>query len=390
MSTDQRPERGIVPPAAPGVGEAGLPTESATHLPGAPKDSSAGARAAQGREKRYLILAEGLSADPHYGKTAHGILRYRPHPVVAILDSTRAGETMEGVPIVASIDDALPFRPTTAIVGVATQGGRFPPEWRRVLERCIGKGLNVESGLHEFISDDPELAELARRHHVELVDLRKPPPDLNVPTGENLTLDAKTVLTVGSDCAIGKKTVAIELELEARRRGLEPMFVPTGQTGIAIAGWGIAVDAVVSDFLAGAAERLVVEGARRGGRLLFVEGQGALCHPLYSGVTLGLMHGCAPHALVLCHLPGAVGIDGCPGHPIPPLLDLIQLHEAISLPARKASVAAIALNTDGLDDEGARAAIAAAEEETGLAADDPVRFGAGTLLDAVLAAVAVH
>lgn len=338
-------------------------------------------------EKRYLILAEGLSADPHYGKTARGILRYRPHPVVAILDSTRAGESMEGVPIVGSVNDALCFGPTTAVVGVATQGGRFPPEWRTLLCSCISKGLDVESGLHEFLSEDPELSELARRHGVELRDLRKPPADLSVPTGENLALAAKVVLTVGSDCAIGKKTVAVELDLEARRRGLPSVFVPTGQTGILIAGWGIAVDAVVSDFLAGAAERLVVEGARRGGELLFVEGQGALGHPLYSGVTLGLLHGSAPHALVLCHLAGSTEIEGCPGHPIAPLSELIALHEAISLPARRARVAAIALNTAPLDEGAARAAIAEAAEETGLPADDPVRFGSGRLLDAVLSAL---
>jgi uncharacterized NAD-dependent epimerase/dehydratase family protein len=195
------------------------------------------------------------------------------------------------------------------------------------------------------------------------------------------------VHTVGSDCAIGKKTVALELHLEATRRGRRSVFVPTGQTGIAIAGWGIAVDAVVADFVAGAAERLVVEGAQRGGKLLFVEGQGALCHPLYSGVTLGLMHGCAPHAIVLCHLPGASEIEGCPGHPIPPLRELIELHEAISLPARKASVVAVALNTDALDEPAARAAIAAAEAETGLVADDPVRFGAGRLLGSALTAL---
>ena len=127
-----------------------------------------------------------------------------------------------------------------------------------------------------------------------------------------------TTATVGSDCAIGKKTVAVELDLEARRRGLESVFVPTGQTGIAIAGWGIAVDAVVSDFLAGAAEWLVVEGARRGGKLLFVEGQGSLVHPMYSGVTLGLVHGSTPHLFVLCHAAGATEIEGCPGHRIPP------------------------------------------------------------------------
>src|SRR5262249_2696971 len=156
--------------------------------------------------------------------------------------------------------------------------------------------------------DDPELSELAERHHVELTDLRRPPTGLNVPTGENLELPARIVLTVGSDCAIGKMTVALELDAGARGRGIAPAVVPTGRTGIAIAGWGISVDAVVSDFLAGAAEHLVVEGHRRGGELLIVEGQGALTHPAYSGVTLGLIHGSAPHAFVLCHKAGSTEV----------------------------------------------------------------------------------
>ena len=335
-------------------------------------------------EKRYLILAEGKSADPHYGKTARGVIHYSPHPVVAMLDSTRAGETYRGVPVVATVEEALGFDPTTAIVGVATQGGRFPPEWRELLRRCISKGLDVENGLHEFLADDPELSELARRHHVELRDLRRPPADLSVPTGENLQVPAKIVLTVGSDCAIGKKTVAVELDLEARRRGLGSVFVPTGQTGIAIAGWGIAVDAVVADFLAGAAERLVVEGAARGGELLIVEGQGSIVHPAYSGVTLGLLHGAAPHAFVLCHKANATAVEGYPDHPLPPLAEIVELYERASLPLRPARVAAVALNTADLDDDQARAAVAGVRAETGLPTDDPVRFGAGPLLDAVL------
>jgi uncharacterized NAD-dependent epimerase/dehydratase family protein len=339
-------------------------------------------------EKRYLILAEGRSGDPHYGKTARGILRYAPDPTVAVLDSTRPpGETLEGVPVVATVAEALVHEPTTAVVGVATQGGRFPPAWRELLKQCITAGLDLESGLHEFVSEDEELVALARGKGVELRDLRKPPEGLNVPTGENLELPAEIVLTVGSDCAIGKKTVALELDLEARRRGLRSVFVPTGQTGIAIAGWGIAVDAVVSDFLAGAAEQLVVEGHRRGGELLFVEGQGSLSHPAYSGVTLGLMHGAAPHLLVLCHRAHATEIEGYPGHPLPSLPELIELHERISLPLRPARVACLALNTADLDEQQARAAIAEASAETGLPADDPVRFGAGPLLDAVLAAL---
>ena len=337
-------------------------------------------------ERRILILGEGFSHDPHYGKTMRGIIRYGPDPVVAILDSERAGADHEGIPIVGTVEDALPYEPTVAVVGVATQGGRFPPAWRDLLKASIAAGLDVESGLHEFVSEDPELTELARVHGVGLRDLRKPPDGLNVPTGANLEVDATIVLTVGSDCAIGKKTVAVELDLEARDRGLDSVFVPTGQTGIAIAGWGIAVDAVVSDFLAGAAEWLVVEGARRGGKLLFVEGQGSLVHPLYSGVTLGLVHGSAPHVFVLCHAAGATEIEGSPGHSIPPLTELIELHERISLPARKAKVVCIAVNTAAIaSDDAARAAIATIAKETGLPADDPVRFGAQHLLDVLLA-----
>jgi uncharacterized NAD-dependent epimerase/dehydratase family protein len=337
--------------------------------------------------ERLLILAEGFSGDPHYGKTARGVLAYGERPVVALLDSERAGEEQSGVPIVATVEEAMGYEPTTALVGVATAGGRFPPAWRELLGQAISSGLDIENGLHQFLADDDELSALARAYGVELRDLRRPPAGLNVPTGRNLELPTRNVLTVGSDCAIGKMTVSLELDRAAQRRGLASRFVPTGQTGIAIAGWGIAVDAVVSDFLAGAAEQLLVEGHERGGELLWVEGQGALTHPAYSGVTLGLIHGSAPHALVLCHQAGTSEVEGYPGHPLLPLPELVELHERISLPARKANVAAIALNTRTLGEAEARAAVEQAAAETGLPADDPVRFGADRLLDAVLAAL---
>ncbi len=335
--------------------------------------------------RRLLILAEGFSGDPHWAKTMNGVLRYGADDVVAILDSTRAGETERGVPIIGDVASALEFRPEAALVGVATVGGRFPPAWRILLEQCVSQGIGIENGLHEFIEDDPVLGPLALASGATLRDLRRSPTDLEVATGANLDVPGHIVLTVGSDCAIGKMTVSLELGREAAARGISTRFVPTGQTGIAIAGWGISVDAVVADFIAGAAERLVVEGGRRGGELLLVEGQGSLSHPGYSGVTLGLIHGAAPHAFVLCHLAGATEIDGYPGHPLLPLPELIDLHERISLPRRRAGVACIALNTRHLDEPGARAAIRAAEIETGLVADDPVRFGSGRLLDALLA-----
>ncbi len=175
--------------------------------------------------ERLLILAEGRSGDPHYGKTGRGVLAYGTRPVVAIVDSTRAGETEPGgdgtgVPIIATVEDALRFEPTTALVGVATQGGRFPSAWRELLQSAIANGLHVENGLHEFLADDAELATLAARHRVELRDLRRPPPGLDVPTGANLELPVQIVLTVGSECAIGKMTVSLELDRAARERGL--------------------------------------------------------------------------------------------------------------------------------------------------------------------------
>jgi uncharacterized NAD-dependent epimerase/dehydratase family protein len=334
--------------------------------------------------KRYLVLAEGHSADAHHGKTMRGFVRYAPHQTVAILDSERAGELHDGIPIVGRVAEALCFNPTTALVGVAPTGGVLPPVWRDLLKACISNGLDVEAGMHTFLADDPELAEAARRHGVELHDLRRPPEGLGVPTGENLQHGATVVHTVGSDCAIGKKTMALELHLAAKRRGLASVFVPTGQTGIAISGWGIAVDAVVADFVAGAAERLVVEGASMGD-LLWVEGQGSLVHPYYSAVTLGLYHGALPHLLVLCHKAGETHIEELPEHPIPPLAGLVELYERAALPVRPARVACVALNTMNLDEDAARRAVADAEAETGLVADDPVRFGADRLVDAVLA-----
>jgi uncharacterized NAD-dependent epimerase/dehydratase family protein len=286
---------------------------------------------------------------------------------------------------VRDVGAALEFDPQVALVGVATQGGRFPPAWRDMLRACIANGLSIENGLHEMLADDAELRPLADAAGVELRDLRRPPHGLDCATGANLEVDARIVLTVGSDCAIGKMTVSLELDRTARERGLASVFVPTGQTGIAIAGWGISVDAVVSDFLSGAAEQLLLEGRRRGGELLVVEGQGSLVHPAYSGVTLGLYHGSVPHVLVLCHRVGSTEIEGSPGHPIPPLADLVALHEQAALPRRPARVVAIALNTAGLDDGAAHAAAARVVEETGLPACDVVRDGAGVLLDAVLA-----
>jgi uncharacterized NAD-dependent epimerase/dehydratase family protein len=166
--------------------------------------------------ERTLVLAEGFSGDAHYGKTLRGVLRYRPEDVVVILDSARAGESESGVPIVGDVSSALDYVPEVALVGVATQGGRFPPAWRLLLRECLESGLSLENGLHEMVGDDPELREVAARNGVELRDLRRPPAGLDCPTGANLDVDAQIVLTVGSDCAIGKMTVSSSTVRPAR------------------------------------------------------------------------------------------------------------------------------------------------------------------------------
>lgn len=344
--------------------------------------------------EQLAIFAEGLFTS-HYGKTAHGVIRYGTRHVVAVIDSTEAGRTAaevvpfsrRPVPIVATLAEAIERGATALLVGVAPTGGRLEPAWRAVLLEAIEAGLSVEAGLHSQLSEDPELRRAATRAGVALRDLRAVPVDLTVPAGPNSRPDSvRVVHSVGSDTVIGKKVVTLELDRLARERGQRSVYVPTGQTGVAIAGWGIAVDHVISDYVAGAGERLVMEGTQRGD-LLFVEGQGGLFHPAYSAVTLGLLHGSAPDLLVLVHKAGATALRNYPDLPIPPLTELIAAYECAARPVRPTRVAAVALNTAAVDsDEAARAAIAAAEDETGVVADDVVRFGPGRVLDAVLAA----
>jgi uncharacterized NAD-dependent epimerase/dehydratase family protein len=345
--------------------------------------------------EKLAIFAEGLFAK-HNGKTAHGVIRYGTREVVAVIDSTEAGRTarevvpfaVEDVPIVATLREALDRGATALLIGVAPTGGRLDPAWRPILLEAIRAGLSLEAGLHTQLSEDPDLRRAATRAGVALRDLRAAPADLSVPDGPYSRPDSvKVVHSVGSDTVIGKKVVTLELDRAARERGLRSVYVPTGQTGVAIAGWGIAVDHVISDYVAGAGERLVREGAERGD-LLFVEGQGALFHPAYSGVTLGLLHGSAPDLLVLVHKAGAGAVRNYPDLPLPELPELVAAYESVARPVRPTKVAAIALNTAelGSDDE-ARGAAAEAERQTGLVTDDVVRFGPDRVLDAVLAAL---
>ncbi len=343
------------------------------------------------RTQRLAVLTGGLLDDLH-AKTGHGVLRYGPREVACVVDEVHAGRRAvdvvpfceRDVPVVAGVREAAELGATVLLVGVAPSGGKLTPAWRAALLEAIELGLDIEAGLHTTLADDPELAAAARARGVEVRDLRATPSDLDVPLGPQHRSAARVVHSVGTDCAIGKMSVTLELDRLARRRGLASVFVATGQTGIAISGWGMAVDHVISDYVAGAAERLVRDGATRGD-LLWVEGQGSLFHPAYSGVTLGLLHGSAPDLLILCHKACSTSIDGYPATPIPALPAAVQAYQDAVAWVRPAPVAAIGLNTAGLSEPQARAAIAAAEAETGLVTDDAVRFGPDRLLAAALA-----
>ena len=339
---------------------------------------------------RYLILAEGAFG-VHTSKTAVGCIRFTPEQVVGVLDTVNAGLTVEqvlgfggAIPVVASVAAGMPLNPNILLIGIAPSGGQLPAAWRPVLRAALESGLHIWSGLHVFVGDDPEFAELAQRTGVSIVDVRKPPADLPVSSGKVRDVKATVILTVGSDCNIGKMTTQLAVRESLKDRGVRVAFAGTGQTGIFIDGKGISVDAVVADFIGGAAEKLVLDSATDAD-IVLVEGQGSLIHPGFSGVTYGLIHGSLPHALVLCTQPSRTTIRNNEWVKIPSLKQLIALHDAVTAPLRHAPTIAVAMNTFDLSDDAARDAIERGMAETRLPATDPVRFDPAPIADAIVA-----
>jgi uncharacterized NAD-dependent epimerase/dehydratase family protein len=341
---------------------------------------------------RYLVVADGQFG-PLTSKTANSAVRFIPERIACVLDRRSAGRTVGDVlgfggdiPVVGTLEEGLALAPTALLVGIAPQGGGLPESWRPLLLGAIAAGLHLVSGLHFHLADDAELAAAARKRGVRIHDLRRPPADLPVSTGRARLVDAYTVLTVGTDCNIGKMTAGLRIRRALEERGVKVGFAATGQTGILIEGWGIAVDAVVADFIGGAAERLVLRAAE-GNEVVLVEGQGSLVHPGYSGVTLGLLHGSMPDGMILCHQP----TRRCPFNEgpvydwmrLPDVPGMIRICEAAMAPLRPAPVIGVALVTFDMDESAARAEIARTAEETGLPVTDPVRFGAGPLAEAI-------
>jgi uncharacterized NAD-dependent epimerase/dehydratase family protein len=344
------------------------------------------------KDHGYIVLADRFFG-PETSKTANSAIRYLPDRVLAVIDQRQAGRTVDDVlgfggaiPVVATLGEALRHGPNALLIGIAPQGGQLPEEWRELLHGAIDAGLDLVSGLHFYLADDAELAAHAAERGVRIFDLRRDPGDLPVATGKARHVDAYTVLTVGTDCNIGKMTAGLQIRDSLVSRGVRTSFAATGQTGILIEGWGVAVDAVKADFIAGAAERLVLQAAE-GADVVIVEGQGSLVHPGYSGVTLGLLHGSMPHAQILCHQPSRKCVFSYSGAytwmPLPSLSEMIRICEAAIAPLRPAPVIGISLNTRDLSDAEARAAIAAAERETGLPATDPVRYDPAPLAEAI-------
>jgi len=343
---------------------------------------------------RFLIVADG-DFSPMTSKTANSVIRFLPERTVGVLDRQQAGQTVQEVlgfggalPVVGSMREGLALGPTAILIGIAPQGGRMPTEWRAWLAEALDHGCDLWSGLHTFLGDDPLLAEKARAAGRTIFDLRRPPADLPIASGLAKTVEPLVVLTVGTDCNVGKMTAQLQLTRRLNERGVRTRFVATGQTGIMIEGWGIAVDAVVADFIAGAAERLVLEGARDAD-IVLVEGQGSINHPGYSGVTLGLLHGACPDALILCHQCTREYIGDyrqAAWLRIPPLIEYIRLYETIGSAVHPTKVIGISLNTYDMSEAEARRACEAAARETGLPATDPVRFDPAPLVDAVVSA----
>lgn len=343
--------------------------------------------------RRYAVLTEGYLADPSAGKTAHGVMRFRPEQIAVAIDSRYSGKRVCDVvpslrcdaPIVASVDEAIASGATSLLVGVATHGGTLPTQLRPFVLQAIDAGLEIVNGLHQFFNEDAEFVERARKSGARLWDVRAVgtiPPF----RGAANNVPQQVVLAVGSDCAVGKMTAMLEIERAAHEAGTQAEFIATGQTGIMIAGSGICVDRVISDFVTGAAEQLVLNASPRS-EVLLVEGQGSIFHPAYAPVTFGLLYGSAPDALLLCHRPNMTHIDGFKNS-IASLTTLIAAHEMMLASVKPARVAAIALDTSAMDAASAARAIEDAERETGLPAGDAVRGDARKLWNAISHALA--
>ena len=346
------------------------------------------------KQRRYLILS------PHEfsttAKTAHGVIRYSQDDTVAVVDPDNAGRTVHDVlpyldsraPIVSDVESGLKYSPTSLLIGVAPVGGALPPAWRSEILRAIEAKLEIVSGLHELLGEDPEFTAAAKRTGSRLWDVRVPP---HVPlfSGAAYNVGVPILLTVGSDCAVGKLTASLEIARAANERGRRAKVAATGQTGIMITGRGICIDRVIADFAPGAAEMVVVEAAKNSD-LVVVEGQGGINHPAYAPVTLALLFGSAPDALLLVGDPTRPSLEGGFATPRLPWRRLVELYESLASAVKPASVVGIALNTFRMTPQEAENELQRVRAETSLPADDVVRNGPHALYDEIAPQLKKH
>ncbi len=335
--------------------------------------------------RRIIVLTDGYT-DSHTAKTAISLIRYRPQEVVAMLDKPSAGKTCQevigtggAIPIVAALGDAPGA--DTLLIGIAPAGGKIPQSWRPIVLEAIGRGMNIVSGLHDLLKDDAEFAAAAARHGVRLVDVRDN-NERDVANREGIRQECLRIHTIGNECSCGKMITAIEVVEGLRRRGKDAKFVATGQTGIMIEGDGCPVDRVISDFVNGAAEKLVL--ANQHHEVIVVEGQGSLFHPRYSCVTLGLLHGAIPDGLIACYEMGRTKVDGMPQVDLPSLERLIEVYEMAAGIMHPCRVIGVSVNGRVFAADAVAAECEEVTRRTGLPACDVYRHGPDKLVEAVL------
>jgi D-glutamate N-acetyltransferase len=336
--------------------------------------------------RRIVILTDGRT-NPVNAKTASCVIRYKPEEVVALLDTTQPGKTSQellgvggAIPVVANLADAPGAN--TLLIGIAPSGGKLPPAWRKILLEAVDRGMNLVSGLHDFLSNDPEISAAAVKRGVEIYDVRKN-NERDVANRKDLREDCLRIHTVGQDCSVGKMLASVEIAIGLKKRGYDAKFVATGQTGIMIEGDGCPVDCVVSDFVNGAVEKLVL--ANQHHDILLVEGQGSLSHPRYSAVTLGLLHGCAPHGMILVYEAGRQNVLGMDYVPLTPLEKIVEVNEMMArLAWPKSRVIGVAMNSRLLSPDEAEKERERVRRELGVPVCDVIRHGPGDMIDAVL------
>ncbi len=336
--------------------------------------------------RRIVILTEGHT-HPLTAKTACSVIRYRPDEVVAVLDSSQAGCDCEellgvgrGIPIIGSLEEAE--APNELLLGIATQGGQIPEDWRKIILDALSRGMDVVSGLHDFLCDDQEISSRAAKLGRRIVDVRKN-NHRSVSNRHGFRPDCLRIHTVGNDCNVGKMVTAIEVARQLNARDCDAKFVATGQTGIMIEGDGCPIDCVVSDFVNGAAEELVLQNQDHA--ILMIEGQGSIVHPRYSAVTVGLLHGTIPQGLILCYEVGRENFRTMDHVAIPPLTTIKHLYESMAGAAHRCEVIGISMNTRNLTDHQASDQREKVRAEFGLPVCDVFRHGPAELVDAVAA-----